>query len=835
MKMKEIIAAIWLVLIFGISALSHATVSSKTAKVSYTCNGVLATYAYTFKIFEDDDLLAIKTLTATGTETTLVLNTDYTVTGAGNTNGGNVILTAASKCASGYSLTLLRNMDITQETDYVDGEAFSATSFENALDRLTIGQQQHGEALDRALKNPVKSTATLPGAVAGNYIGWNDTATALENKITALQVGATAGTADNLFYADPDAADQGATTNPRSIASLLASIGTSKSATIVLAHSSSGNMTTYTVTTPVTFASYPLIKLSVESGAIISGTLTGLRQQVKPEWWALNTIPGTTDMSTALNAASAASTEIILSNRYKHSTTWSVPSGRKIHGVSRSSTLESWNVNGITIIEAARDEGVEIYDFQMTSFTAVGAPTTGSPINKGITAIGDYAGVGGPFYSISIHDMQFQGWDTAIYFYDIWDSKISYNQFVYNQTGIDLTNLSARINITDNMFVADDGVVTTSSCIILNRDNYTSEGVIISNNKLYDHAFGVKLPLLGSGISILGNEFDNTISAIYANINEGLTIVGNYYMRSSGSEPTIKFPDQGALSAKKVVVANNYIINAGTGVGIYLGELQSDYTVIGNVITSSETIITVSANVTNTNISGNIGKVDDASSISTIAVFGGTRLSITDNVNVRVKLYWPDIVDAAISNNTFTQKTSLNVAVPTTGTWNQGDIVYKQFQGTAPYTAPNQSSLGDIIGWVSTSSGTFSAATDNTGDTTLDSQTITGLTDTSDFYPGDYVTISAGFASATTPMQIITKTATTLTFDEYSNGTQANVTIATVDPIFRAFGQRGYREGAVSPAGVITPYFIGEEYLDSTANIWYKSYGVTNVNWAALN
>jgi len=149
MKMKEIIAAIWLVLIFGISALSHATVSSETAKVSYTCNGVLATYAYTFKIFEDDDLLAIKTLTATGTETTLVLNTDYTVTGAGNTNGGNVILTAASKCASGYSLTLLRNMDITQETDYVDGEAFSATSFENALDRLTIGQQQHGEALDR--------------------------------------------------------------------------------------------------------------------------------------------------------------------------------------------------------------------------------------------------------------------------------------------------------------------------------------------------------------------------------------------------------------------------------------------------------------------------------------------------------------------------------------------------------------------------------------------------------------------------------------------------------------------------------------------------------------
>lgn len=52
---------------------------------------------------------------------------------------------------------------------------------------------------------------------------------------------------------------------------------------------------------------------------------------------------------------------------------------------------------------------------------------------------------------------------------------------------------------------------------------------------------------------------------------------------------------------------------------------------------------------------------------------------------------------------------------------------------------------------------------------------------------------------------------------------------------WKVYGQCENRSGSVSPIGSIVPFFIGEEYLDSTAKIWYKSTGLTNTDWVALN
>lgn len=41
--------------------------------------------------------------------------------------------------------------------------------------------------------------------------------------------------------------------------------------------------------------------------------------------------------------------------------------------------------------------------------------------------------------------------------------------------------------------------------------------------------------------------------------------------------------------------------------------------------------------------------------------------------------------------------------------------------------------------------------------------------------------------------------------------------------------------GTASPSGVITPLYIGEEYFDSVGVKWYKSTGLTNTSWVALN
>jgi len=72
---------------------------------------------------------------------------------------------------------------------------------------------------------------------------------------------------------------------------------------------------------------------------------------------------------------------------------------------------------------------------------------------------------------------------------------------------------------------------------------------------------------------------------------------------------------------------------------------------------------------------------------------------------------------------------------------------------------------------------TWTVATDSTGDTTLASATITGMTDTSDFDVGDIVTVSAGFP--TTTLQIESKTATTIVLNNVATSTQANVTVTT--------------------------------------------------------
>jgi hypothetical protein len=59
-------------------------------------------------------------------------------------------------------------------------------------------------------------------------------------------------------------------------------------------------------------------------------------------------------------------------------------------------------------------------------------------------------------------------------------------------------------------------------------------------------------------------------------------------------------------------------------------------------------------------------------------------------------------------------------------------------------------------------------ATDSTGSTDGATGVITGMTDTSDYVVGTFVTVSAGFSSATRPYRILSKTASSLTLDKNS-------------------------------------------------------------------
>ena len=142
------------------------TVSSTTTKVSYNGDNSTTVFAYTFKIFDDDDITVILRTVATGTESVQTKTTDYSVSGVGNTNGGNITFVTAP--ASGVTVVLLRETAQTQTTDYTPNDPFPASSHEDALDKITLTVQDQQEELNRALKlsrtNTMASTEFTVGA-----------------------------------------------------------------------------------------------------------------------------------------------------------------------------------------------------------------------------------------------------------------------------------------------------------------------------------------------------------------------------------------------------------------------------------------------------------------------------------------------------------------------------------------------------------------------------------------------------------------------------------------------------------------------------------------------
>ncbi len=144
------------------------TVSSTTTKNSYSGNGSNDTFAYGFKIFDDDDITVIIRTDATGTETVKTKTTHYTVTNVGNASGGNVVFTGGNIPASGETVVLRRTSAQTQTTDYVANDPFPAATHEDALDKLTFLAQEQQEELDRAIKisrtNTMTSTEFTVGA-----------------------------------------------------------------------------------------------------------------------------------------------------------------------------------------------------------------------------------------------------------------------------------------------------------------------------------------------------------------------------------------------------------------------------------------------------------------------------------------------------------------------------------------------------------------------------------------------------------------------------------------------------------------------------------------------
>jgi chemotaxis protein histidine kinase CheA len=133
------------------------TISSQTRKAGpFNGNDVTTSFPFTFKTFAKEDLQVVFTDTDS-IESTLVLDSDYTVSlnEDQNANPGGTV--SYSTLATGEKLTIVGSVEYTQETDIQNQGGFYPEVFENALDKTTMLIQQVKEIADRSVQVPVSS------------------------------------------------------------------------------------------------------------------------------------------------------------------------------------------------------------------------------------------------------------------------------------------------------------------------------------------------------------------------------------------------------------------------------------------------------------------------------------------------------------------------------------------------------------------------------------------------------------------------------------------------------------------------------------------------------
>ncbi len=150
-----------------------------SSRNQYTGNGAVSNYDYDFKIFVRTHLAVIVRDTDDD-PVDLVIDTDYTVNGVGDEDGGSITLVSsgqawltAGKLKSGYKLSIRRVVVIKQQDDYANEEDFFPENHEHTYDYLTMIDQMQQDDIDRSLKldpslDPDDFDMQLPANIADN-------------------------------------------------------------------------------------------------------------------------------------------------------------------------------------------------------------------------------------------------------------------------------------------------------------------------------------------------------------------------------------------------------------------------------------------------------------------------------------------------------------------------------------------------------------------------------------------------------------------------------------------------------------------------------------------
>ena len=169
------------------------TLSTTTQRNRYEGADSTATFAYTFKIFSEDQLTVYVRNTTSDVITLLTLTTDYTVDSIGDNSGGNIVLQGTGKSwqgtgsnlDDGYDIYILRVVGLDQDTELRNTGAFYPETHEDKFDYLTMIDQQQNDQFDRVpMVDAATDTSTFTNNIgvpqADKYLAINSGGTGYE-------------------------------------------------------------------------------------------------------------------------------------------------------------------------------------------------------------------------------------------------------------------------------------------------------------------------------------------------------------------------------------------------------------------------------------------------------------------------------------------------------------------------------------------------------------------------------------------------------------------------------------------------------------------------------
>lgn len=143
-------------------------VEALTPQVQYTASASQTVFDYVFPIFENSDLVVYDN------STLMVLDTDYTVSGALTDTGGQVTFLVGRTV--NHIITIYRDIPIERISQFAANGPDSSATFNEELNRITMVQQQLADAINHCIRLSAITSVSLgalqldPTTFAGKFL-----------------------------------------------------------------------------------------------------------------------------------------------------------------------------------------------------------------------------------------------------------------------------------------------------------------------------------------------------------------------------------------------------------------------------------------------------------------------------------------------------------------------------------------------------------------------------------------------------------------------------------------------------------------------------------------